>query len=210
MCRRSWGMQGNCQRRPKPSTRYKPMKIYQAQGLLKEDKKSWLHMPGFKWSTVLCLNVTGAEPPAKGCLGLWFLGAAEGSSWAVGERVHPAPRLSPPRCCLPAIPRCPAAQTGQHRWLPVCCFWPQHCPHAHRLLQLSHRRGRKNGLDWSILWGQGLGTETRFQLRPSPFMTLSSRLFVCNPCVAKPLWRWHSVYAEGYYSMSTKEQLIDM
>lgn len=84
------------------------------------------------------MNLAGVEPPSEGCLGFWFLGAPEGCSRSAGERVHPAARLGPSGCCFPALPRCTATETGQHWWLPVCCFWSQHCSHAHWLFKLSH------------------------------------------------------------------------
>lgn len=79
----------------------------------------------------------GAESSKEGCIGLWILGAPEGSSWPAGARVHVAAGLGPPWCCVPALSCCTTTQTGQHRWLPVCSFWSQYCSHAHRLLQLS-------------------------------------------------------------------------
>lgn len=79
----------------------------------------------------------GAESSKEGCIGVWILGAPEGSSWPAGAWVHVAAGLGPPRCCVPALSCCTTAQTGQHRWLPVCSFWSQYCSHAHRLLQLS-------------------------------------------------------------------------
>lgn len=82
-------------------------------------------------------RLLGAKSSKEGCIGVWILGAPEGSSWPAGAWVHVAAGLGPPRCCVPALSCCTTTQTGQHRWLPVCSFWSQYCSHAHRLLQLS-------------------------------------------------------------------------
>lgn len=76
----------------------------------------------------------GAESSKESCIGVWILGAPEGSSRPVGAWVHPAARLGPPRCCLPALSCCTTTQTGQHWWLPVRSLWSQHRSHAHWLL----------------------------------------------------------------------------
>lgn len=100
---------------------------------LKYSKKIVIHTFGFSL-------MSGAEPPTESSLGFRVLGAPKRSGRSVGERVHFVAGLSPSRCRFPALPCCTATETGQYWRIPVCCFWSQHCPHAHRLLQLSRVR----------------------------------------------------------------------
>ncbi len=102
-------------------------------------------------SVFFYLTLSGAESSQESGLGFWFLGAPERSSWSAGERVHPATRLSPSRCCFPALPCSTATQTGQYWRLSVCCFWSQHHSLAHWLLKLSHVGIIKNGQKYITL-----------------------------------------------------------
>lgn len=78
--------------------------------------------------------VSGAEPFTEGCLGLWFPGPAQRGGGHARKGVHTAARHGSPRRCVPADPRCPAAQAGQYWHLWVCWVWPQHHTFADRLL----------------------------------------------------------------------------
>lgn len=114
-----------------------------------QNSKGW----AIRYKLILYSNLLlGAESSKEGCIGVWILGAPEGSSWPAGARVHVAARLGPPRCCVPALSCCTTTQTGQHRWLPVRSFWSQYCSHAHRLLQLSQNFFFFFFLNGLIIW----------------------------------------------------------
>lgn len=87
--------------------------------------------------------ISGTEPFTKGCPGLWFPGPAQRGGWHAGKGVHAAARHSPPRCSVPADPRCPAAQAGQYWHLRVRWLRPQHHTFADRLLWEQHWKNVK-------------------------------------------------------------------
>lgn len=91
-------------------------------------------MRGMHFRNIGVLFVSGAEPFTKGCLGLWFPGPAQRGGRHARKGVHAAARHGSPRRCVPADPRCPAAQAGQYWHFWVRWVWPQHHTSADRLL----------------------------------------------------------------------------
>lgn len=96
--------------------------------------------------------ISGTEPLTKGCPGFWFPGPAQRGGWHAGKGVHAAARHSPPRCSVPADPRCPAAQAGQYWHLWVRWLRPQHHTFADRLLWEQHWKNVKLTLGAFLLF----------------------------------------------------------
>ena len=92
---------------------------------------------------------------------------------------------------IPAHPRCPAAQAGQH-W--VCHIWPQHHTPAHRLLREQHWK--------NVMLSSGAFLHVHFVWRQFRVKTFSSsiRNIICPSecfyCSLRKVWRlvvWGSV-----------------
>lgn len=98
------------------------------------------------------LFVSGAEPFTKGCLGLWFPGPAQRGGRHARKGVHAAARHGSPRRCVPADPRCPAAQAGQYWHFWVRWVWPQHHTSADRLLWEQRRENMTLTLEAFLLF----------------------------------------------------------